>query len=72
MKKVATIIISITVIIGIAVFIVGNVQKKTLKDAIASAVNVDSSKLLLNLPPKSARVPGTILSPSKSSFMVYV
>lgn len=71
MNKVATIIVFITVVIGISVFIVGNMQKKTLKDAIASAVNIEPSKLLLNLPPKAVRFPGTILSPKSSSFMVY-
>lgn len=71
MKKLLAIVVSITVAIGVAVFVIGNMQKKTLKDAIASTVNVEPSKLLLNLPPKNARFPGSILSPSSSSFMVY-
>ncbi|QZO11739.1 hypothetical protein [Pseudoalteromonas piscicida] len=71
MKKLLAIVVFITAVVGIAVFVIGDIQKKTLKEAIASAVNVEPSKLLLNLPPKHARFPGSILSPSNSSFMVY-
>ncbi|RZG07769.1 hypothetical protein EXT48_05430 [Pseudoalteromonas sp. CO348] len=71
MKKSLAIVVFITAVVGIAVFVIGDIQKKTLKEAIASAVNVEPSKLLLNLPPKHARFPGSILSPSNSSFMVY-
>lgn len=71
MKKATIIIFSITAIIGIVVSLIGNIQKKTLKDAIASTLNVESSKLVLNLPPKNVRYPGTILSPNRSSLMVY-
>ncbi|QFU05032.1 hypothetical protein FIU82_08380 [Pseudoalteromonas sp. THAF3] len=71
MKKITLFIVSITAIIGVAVFVIGDIQKKTIKDSIASTLNVDSSKIILNLPPKNARFPGTILSPNKSSLMVY-
>jgi hypothetical protein len=71
MKKIAILILSITILIGITVYVLGDFQRKNLKDAIASAVNVESSKLLLNLPPKPVRAPGTILSPQSSSFLIY-
>lgn len=47
------------------------IQKKSLKDAIAQAVNADSSSIVLNIPPKPYRVPGTILSPKKTGFLLY-
>lgn len=47
------------------------IQKKSLKDAIAQAVNADSSSIVLNIPPKPYRVPGTILSPKSTGFLLY-
>jgi hypothetical protein len=71
MKKVTTLILGLVLLVGITVYILGDVQKKDLKDAIASAVNSEPSKILLNLPPNPVRAPGTILSPRSSSFLIY-
>jgi hypothetical protein len=71
MKKIIAFISIATILIGVAVFIVGNMQVKTLKDAIASSVNANPDTLLINLPPHTVRLPGTILAPQSSSFLVY-
>lgn len=46
-------------------------QKKSLEDALISAVGIKSDNLIVNLPPYPIRVPGTILSPSDASSMIY-
>ncbi len=71
MKKRLIIFICISVVLALIVFIVPEHQQKSLKDAIASAVNVDASFLNLNLPPMPARLPGSILAPRNGSFMIY-
>lgn len=70
-KKYLLITASIVICLSIAVFGLQYFQKKSLEDALVSAVGIKSDNLIVNLPPYPIRVPGTILSPNDSSSMIY-
>jgi hypothetical protein len=70
-QKYLLITIGAVVCLTIAVFGLQYFQKNSLEDALISAVGIKSDNLIVNLPPYPIRVPGTILSPSDSSSMIY-
>lgn len=71
MKKkiiIASVLIALSVIL---VFVMPNLFKKSLKDSLASVLNVKKENLILNLPPSPSRFPGSILLPYDDSYLIY-
>ncbi len=71
MNKKILISVLVIVVLCLGVFLIPPLFQKDLKESLADILNIESKKLILNLPPSPSRYPGSILLPYDKSYLVF-